>query len=91
MPLNFLLLSPQVAKTFSERISQYAQVVVESLAFAGTGDVLRVQQLLAVAGEHIEVEDDTTWKVHTQFRQDFLIPNHDLKAPPGAPPCCRTR
>lgn len=53
----------QVAKTFSERISQFAQVVVESLAFAGTGDVLRVQQLLSIAGDHIELEEDTTWKV----------------------------
>ena len=52
-----------MAKTFSERVSQYTQVVVESLAYAGTGDVLRVQQLLAIAGEHMEVEEDTTWKV----------------------------
>ena len=53
----------QVAKTFSERISQYAQLVIESLAFAGTGDVLRVQRLLEVAGEHIETEEATAWKV----------------------------
>lgn len=56
----------EVAKTFNERISQYAQVVVESLAFAGTGDVLRVQQLLSLAGDPVEVEDDTLWKATHQ-------------------------
>ena len=53
----------QVTKTFSERISQYTQTVVEALAYAGTGDVLRVQQFLSLAGDHIEVEEDTLWKV----------------------------
>jgi hypothetical protein len=37
--------------------------VVEALAFAGTGDVLRVQQFLSLAGDHIEVEEDSLWKV----------------------------
>lgn len=53
----------QVAKTLNERISQYAQVTLESLAYAGTGDVLKVQQLLALCAEHEAVEEDTAWKV----------------------------
>jgi len=53
----------QVAKTVNERISKYAQVTLESCAYAGTGNVLKVQQLLAQAGEHIELKGDESWKV----------------------------
>ena len=53
----------QIAKTLNERISQYCQVVLDSLAYAGTGNVLKVQQLLALCGEHLEVEEGNTWKV----------------------------
>ena len=52
-----------MAKTLDEHISQYCQVVLETCAYAGTGDVLKVQQMLATAGEHITTEDDTAWKV----------------------------
>lgn len=54
---------PQIAKTLSERISRYCQVVLDSCAYAGTGNVLKVQELLALCGEHIETTDDTAWKV----------------------------
>lgn len=53
----------QVAKTVNERISRYAQVTLESCAYAGTGNVLKVQQLLAQAGEHIELKEEESWKV----------------------------
>ena len=52
-----------MAKTVNERISKYAQVTLESCAYAGTGNVLKVQQLLAQAGEHIELKEDESWKV----------------------------
>lgn len=74
-------LALQVTKTFSEHISQYAQVVVESLAFAGTGDVLRVQQFLSVAGDHIEVEEATLWKVRsldTMHTADAFLCQHTM-------------
>ena len=53
----------QVAKTLPEQISQYAQVVLQTLAYAGTGDVLQIQSLLAMCGEHTEVDENATWKV----------------------------
>lgn len=57
----------EVAKTFSERIAPYAAAVIESLAYAGTGDVLKVQQFISIAGEHIEVEEeDSQWKAMHQ-------------------------
>lgn len=55
----------QVARTLDEHISQYCQVVLETCAYAGTGDVLKVQQMLGTAGEHIETEDSTAWKVRS--------------------------
>ena len=57
----------QVAKTVNERISKYAQVTLESCAYAGTGNVLKVQQLLALAGEHIELKEEESWKVRHSF------------------------
>ena len=56
----------QVAKTVNERISKYAQVTLESCAYAGTGNVLKIQQLLAQAGEHIELKEEESWKVSCQ-------------------------
>lgn len=53
----------QVSKTLNDHISKFCQVTLESLAYAGTGDVLKVQQLLAMCGEHVETDDTTAWKV----------------------------
>ncbi len=55
----------QVSRTLSERISAYAGVVLETVAYAGTGDVLKVQRLLALCGEHTEVDEASAWKVPT--------------------------
>ena len=53
----------QVARTLNERISKYTVVTLDSCAYAGTSDVLKVQQLLAQAGEHLETEEGGAWKV----------------------------
>ena len=42
-----------MAKTLADPISKFCQVTLESLAYAGTGDVLKVQSLLALCGEHL--------------------------------------
>ena len=34
-----------------------------TVAYANSGDVLKVQALLSLAGEHIEIEEGTLWKV----------------------------
>ena len=52
-----------MTKTLNERITKYCQVTLETMAYAGTGDVLKVQQMLSILGEHIEVEDGEAWKV----------------------------
>lgn len=54
---------PQITKTLSEQVSKYAQVVLDSAAYAGTGNVLKIQELLGLCGEHIETEEATAWKV----------------------------
>ena len=52
-----------MTKTLNERITKYCQVTLETMAYAGTGDVLKVQEMLSILGEHIEVEDGEAWKV----------------------------
>ena len=62
----------QVSRTLTERISAYAGVVLETVAYAGTGDVLKVQRLLALCGEHTEVDEASAWKVGS-LRQLYLL------------------
>ena len=52
-----------MSRTLTQRISTYAGVVLETVAYAGTGDVLKVQRLLALCGEHTEVDEASAWKV----------------------------
>lgn len=56
----------EVSKTLNEHISSFCQVTLESLAYAGTGDVLKIQQLLAMCGEHIEADESSSWKTMHQ-------------------------
>uniref|UniRef100_A0A0D3H597 26S proteasome non-ATPase regulatory subunit 2 homolog n=1 Tax=Oryza barthii TaxID=65489 RepID=A0A0D3H597_9ORYZ len=44
----------EVSKTFDEKIRNYCDVTLMSLAYAGTGNVLKVQKLLGVCSEHLE-------------------------------------
>eukprot|EP00850_Spirogloea_muscicola_P005526 SM000025S08421 [mRNA] locus=s25:594791:601686:- [translate_table: standard] len=48
----------EVAKTLNPRISRYCQVTLESCAYAGTGNVLKVQKLLSLCADHLEGEHD---------------------------------
>ena len=56
----------EVARTLPECVSKLLQVSLEAAAYAGTGDVLKVQSLLAACGEHIEVEEGESWKTMHQ-------------------------
>ncbi|KAJ7533199.1 hypothetical protein O6H91_13G037300 [Diphasiastrum complanatum] len=44
----------EVAKTLNEKITRYCQVTLETCAYAGTGNVLKVQNLLGLCGDHLE-------------------------------------
>ncbi|KAL4202711.1 hypothetical protein AMTRI_Chr02g222470 [Amborella trichopoda] len=44
----------EVTKTFNQKISKYCQVALMSCAYAGTGNVLKVQSLLGICAEHLE-------------------------------------
>ena len=48
----------EVAKTLPPRISDFLQVTLEACAYAGSGNVLKVQALLARCGEHPELDGD---------------------------------
>jgi 26S proteasome regulatory subunit N1 len=47
----------EVAKTLNEKISKYCLVTLETFAYAGTGNVLKVQGLLSMCGDHLEKGD----------------------------------
>ena len=72
-------------------------MTLETVAYANSGDVLKVQALLSLAGEHIELEDDTLWKVlppfnlHPVFNPDcdpYPRPNPNLDPAPST--CLKT-
>lgn len=44
----------EAVKTIEHRISKYLAITLETCAYAGTGNVLKVQQLLRTCAEHIE-------------------------------------
>lgn len=53
----------QIAKALNPRISKFTQIVLDTCAYAGTGNVLKIQELLALCGEKIETDVTSTWKV----------------------------
>jgi len=44
----------EAAKTIQHRISKYLAITLETCAYAGTGNVLKVQHLLRICAEHLE-------------------------------------
>lgn len=44
--------------TFPGELSRYARITIETCAFAMSGDVLKIQQLLAICGEHPKKKDE---------------------------------
>lgn len=67
LTLGFIFLGKQelaesaveASKTLNPKIAQYTELTIDTLAYAGTGNVLKVQQLLKICGEHIEDGKDT--------------------------------
>ena len=51
----------EVAKTLPARISGYLQTVLDVCAYAGSGNVLKIQSLLAKCGEHPEADEGDEW------------------------------
>eukprot|EP00898_Chlorokybus_atmophyticus_P005084 jgi/Chlat1/5577/Chrsp369S05360 len=44
----------EVAKTLHDCISKHCQIVLETCAYANSGNVLKVQKLLGICGDHLE-------------------------------------
>ncbi|MEW5318423.1 MAG: hypothetical protein WDW38_009646 [Sanguina aurantia] len=51
----------EIAKTLNPRVSGFLQATLDGMAYAGTGNVLKVQQLLALCGEHNEADEAAPW------------------------------
>lgn len=56
----------EVARTLPDTASRHLLSTLEVCAYAGTGDVLKIQKLLAACGDHIEVEEGEAWKAAHQ-------------------------
>ncbi|KAI8473352.1 MAG: 26S proteasome regulatory complex [Monoraphidium minutum] len=88
----------EIAKTLSERVSRYCQVVLDGLAYAGSGNVLKVQELLALCGEHPQDDDDKPdggsgggeWRSAHQFPAVLGIALIAMGEPLGAKMAART-
>lgn len=65
----------EVVKTLHEKVSMHAQIILDSCAYAGTGNVLKVQRLLSICGDHLE-EDKTPGGVAHQVRSTFYLMKH---------------
>lgn len=75
----------QVASTLNPHISRYCSVTLETCAYAGTGDVLKVQDMLFMCGEHINIENqgegpDFYWMVRGLLH---------MQSSPSVLPCCK--
>lgn len=47
----------------NEKISKFCEVTLEACAYAGSGNVLKVQEWLSLCGEQIDTEYSNSWKV----------------------------
>lgn len=47
-------------KAIPEPLQSFATILVDVCAYAGTGNVLKIQQLLSICSEHIDLEKDET-------------------------------
>ena len=56
----------EVAKTLPEKTSKYTCNVLDMFGYAGTGDVLKIQQFLATCGEQFDDEEMDTWQTAHQ-------------------------
>jgi 26S proteasome regulatory subunit N1 len=45
-------------KAIPEPLQSFATILVDVCAYAGTGNVLKIQQLLSICSEHIELDKD---------------------------------
>lgn len=61
----------QIVKTIEHRMGRYTQVVLDTCAYAGTGNVLKVQELLHLCAEHLD--DQAEHQVTTRRRFFFFL------------------
>ena len=59
-------------KAIPEPLQSFATILVDVCAYAGTGNVLKIQQLLSICSEHIDLEKDET-KADTKEKVCSLI------------------
>lgn len=63
----------EVVKTLNEKVFMHAQIILDSCAYAGTGNVLKVQRLLSICGDHLEEDKTPGGVAHQVGDQSNLI------------------
>ena len=67
-----LFFSPQIVKTIEHRMGRYTQVVLDTCAYAGTGNVLKVQEMLHLCAEHLDEKAEHQVCVCVRVHMCFL-------------------
>eukprot|EP00241_Pyramimonas_parkeae_P004255 CAMPEP_0114250514 /NCGR_PEP_ID=MMETSP0058-20121206/14741_1 /TAXON_ID=36894 /ORGANISM="Pyramimonas parkeae, CCMP726" /LENGTH=908 /DNA_ID=CAMNT_0001364181 /DNA_START=49 /DNA_END=2775 /DNA_ORIENTATION=- len=62
----------EIIKTLNPKVAMYAQLVLESCAYCGSGNVLKVQQFLSACSEHIDKESDE-YNTHGDSHQGVAV------------------
>ena len=57
-PADIVILSFIFPQVISEPIKSMAEILVDVCAYAGTGNVLKIQNLLHICSEHYEEKDE---------------------------------
>lgn len=54
----------EATRALPEKISKYCEFTVSTCAYAGTGNVIKIQQLLQECGKHHDEETEMIQKIH---------------------------
>uniref|UniRef100_A0A7S2S7N3 26S proteasome non-ATPase regulatory subunit 2 n=1 Tax=Mucochytrium quahogii TaxID=96639 RepID=A0A7S2S7N3_9STRA len=60
----------EAVRTVEHRISKFAVVLIETCAYAGTGNVLQVQKLMHLCAEHLDKNGDQVGEATAEGKED---------------------
>ena len=74
----------EIVKCLNPKVAKYAEVLLQACAYCGTGNVLKIQEFLAICGEHIDKESDR-YKAEGDAHQGVAVLGIALVALSGEP------
>lgn len=64
-------------KAIPEPLQSFATILVDVCAYAGTGNVLKIQQLLSICSEHIELDKEES-KTESKEKVSYIKPRDNF-------------